>query len=197
MAVLVDDPSAHHSPSLEELQKWKEARDREVKESVSRIEETQQISATRRAMSDEAIRKRKEREEKRTAARARLMADASAAEGSNNQAPNLSSFAVPESTAEVAESTTTTTTAPTAYAVTIPAISTELSWYDSSAHSYDTIALAKQAGIWSYPENLHERAKCGVFRDLWEKGCFMGGGLRFGGDFLVYPGELLILFITY
>jgi len=30
-----------------------------------------------------------------------------------------------------------------------------------------------------------------VFEDLWRKGYFMGGGLRFGGDFLIYPGDPL------
>lgn len=141
------------------------------------------MTAASKAKSDEAVRKRREREEKRTAARAKLMADA----GEGNQDVL---FSMPEPPLQVAESTTTTT-GPSAYAMTIPTLSTQLSWYDSSGHSYDTIASAKEAGIWSYPENLHERAKCGVFNDLWENGCFMGGGLRFGGDYLVYPGMCL------
>jgi tRNA-splicing endonuclease subunit Sen34 len=32
-------------------------------------------------------------------------------------------------------------------------------------------------------------ARIRVFKDLWKKGYFMGSGLKFGADFLVYPGE--------
>ena len=78
-------------------------------------------------------------------------------------------------------------TAP-AYTVVVPGTSTSFSWYTPEPHAYSTIQSAKNAGIWSYPSNLAERAKCAVFRDLWEKGYYMGGGLKFGGDFLVYPG---------
>jgi tRNA-splicing endonuclease subunit Sen34 len=28
-----------------------------------------------------------------------------------------------------------------------------------------------------------------VFEDLWKRSYFLGGGLRFGGDYLVYPGK--------
>jgi hypothetical protein len=47
---------------------------------------------------------------------------------------------------------------------------------------------ARAAHVWSYPSNAEERARCEVFRDLWEKGYYMGGGSKFGGDWLVYPG---------
>ena len=35
-----------------------------------------------------------------------------------------------------------------------------------------------------------KNARIEVFRDLWKKGYFMGSGLKFGADFLVYPGKL-------
>ena len=75
------------------------------------------------------------------------------------------------------------------YAVTVPTCSTELEWYSPERVTYSTLEDAKAAGIWSYPSTLYERAKCAVFQDLWEKGHFMGGGIKFGGDFLVYPGK--------
>lgn len=34
-----------------------------------------------------------------------------------------------------------------------------------------------------------KNARIEVFKDLWKKGYFMGSGLKFGADFLVYPGE--------
>ena len=78
-------------------------------------------------------------------------------------------------------------TAPT-YTVVVPGTSSSFSWYTPAPHAYSTIRAAKDAGMWSYPSDLTERAKCAVFRDLWEKEYYMGGGLKFGGDFLVYPG---------
>ena len=84
-----------------------------------------------------------------------------------------------------------TSSANATWTITIPASSAaELSWYSSEGSTYTTIEDAKAAGIWSYPSNSFERAKCAVFRDLWEKGHYMGGGIRFGADFLVYPGKL-------
>jgi len=74
------------------------------------------------------------------------------------------------------------------YTITVPGASSSFSWYTPTPHAYPTIQAAKDAGIWSYPSDLTERAKCAVFRDLWDKGYYMGGGLKFGGDFLIYPG---------
>lgn len=34
-----------------------------------------------------------------------------------------------------------------------------------------------------------QKAKCLVFMDLWDKGYYMTSGEKFGGDFLVYPGD--------
>jgi len=31
--------------------------------------------------------------------------------------------------------------------------------------------------------------RCAVYADLWEKGCYITPGIKFGGDFLVYLGE--------
>ena len=42
---------------------------------------------------------------------------------------------------------------------------------------------------WSYPSNSRETTGYTVFKDLWEKGNFLTSGSKFGGDFLVYPGE--------
>nr|CAG4648325.1 EOG090X0G6M [Moina brachiata] len=39
------------------------------------------------------------------------------------------------------------------------------------------------------PDQGLQRMKCLVFMDLWEKGYYMTSGQKFGGDFLVYPGD--------
>ncbi len=72
------------------------------------------------------------------------------------------------------------------HTVEVPAASTSLPWYNPC--TYSTLEGARKAGIWTYPSNLEERARCAVFRDLSQRGYFMGSGLRFGGDWLVYPG---------
>lgn len=50
---------------------------------------------------------------------------------------------------------------------------------------------ARAAGIWTYPENLVETSRCATFRKLWEEGMYMGQGIKFGGEFLGYPGDPL------
>ena len=88
------------------------------------------------------------------------------------------------------------------YTVSVPTTSDTFPWYDhdssnkdsknsndnSQRHTYETLDAAHAARVWSYPSSAEERARCEVFRDLWEKGYYMGGGSKFGGDWLVYPG---------
>ncbi|KAG8923697.1 tRNA-splicing endonuclease subunit [Tulasnella sp. 417] len=75
------------------------------------------------------------------------------------------------------------------YTVLIPATPDEHPWFRPPA--YETIQAAREAGVWRYPSTPIERAKCAVYRDLIDKGYFIGGGLKFGGDWLVYPGDQL------
>lgn len=96
------------------------------------------------------------------------------------------------------------------YTVSVPTTSDAFAWYDHDDEkdhhgpasssgprqwhrrtTYETLDAARAAGVWSYPANADERARCEVFRDLWEKGYYMGGGIKFGGDWLVYPGPSL------
>ena len=185
IAVLVDDPTAHRTPSLETLKQWNAERAADAKQQIA-LAEAKETSekAAKLAMSEEAIRKRREREERRAAAaRAKALAegeDPNAIEASGPSAPAAAS-------AEQRPSTPSAQTTP-AYTVTLPGSSSDLAWYTPEGCTYESIADAQAAGIWTYPADLHERAKCRVFRDLWEKGNFMGGGIKFGGDFLVYPG---------
>ena len=137
------------------------------------------------SMSEAAIRKRREREERRaTAARAKALVEG---EDPNAIGASGSGTSAAPAPTEQRPSTPSAQLTP-AYTVTLPGSSSDLAWYDAEGCTYESIADAQAAGIWTYPADLHERAKCRVFRDLWEKGNFMGGGIRFGGDFLVYPG---------
>ncbi|KAJ6455736.1 hypothetical protein C8R45DRAFT_881209 [Mycena sanguinolenta] len=173
LAVLVDDPNAHIQPSVAELQRWS-AKEKELAQ-LRLAQLTTAIANLPAVMSEEAIQKRKERELKRQAAAAK--AAEAAAEGSIFSPPENAPAPPPAPEPQ--------------YTVVIPASSSSFEWYNDSACMYSTIQSAKEAGIWEYPSNLHERAKCGVFRGLWEQGMYMGGGIKFGGDYLVYPGDPL------
>ena len=143
-------------------------------------------------MSEEAQRKRKERELRKQAEAARKTA---AGEDFNNPAAFLASPSTePQKDPTTLPEGLSSSSIP--YTIVIPASSSSLDWYDSSVSSYSTIEAAQEAGLWDYPSDLTERARCGVFKDLWKQGYFMGGGIKFGGEYLVYPG-IISLFITF
>lgn len=43
---------------------------------------------------------------------------------------------------------------------------------------------------WKYPFTSNQRHKYKVYKDLWEKEYYITSGEKFGGDFLVYPGNI-------
>ncbi|KAG2158428.1 uncharacterized protein EDB93DRAFT_1121418 [Suillus bovinus] len=193
VAVLVDDPSAHRTPSPSALKLWKDARLHDARQQIALTEEKGFIEASNpdRAMSESAKSKRKEREERRT----RAMANASPRVSTENSQPPHPTSENP-SQAAIGEPLDSTIVMPSgSYTVNIPASSSKLEWY--APHSNMSLAIAREAGIWLYPSTLQERARCGVFRDLWEKGYYMGGGIKFGGEYLVYPGVYSPFYLKY
>jgi tRNA-splicing endonuclease subunit Sen34 len=169
-AVLVDDPKAHLQPTIPQLERWSKEQKDSIQTHLAYTEsKTAKESANAsRAMSEEAQRKRKEREKSR-------ITDS----GMGTPLPEgRNASSIP-------------------YTIVIPASSSSLEWYDSSVRSYSTIGAAREAGVWDYPSDLTGRARCGVFKDLWKQGYFMGGGIKFGGEYLVYPGIYrFLLFCT-
>lgn len=181
--MLVDDPLAHASPSFQALQEWNLERAASVRQQISTLEVKEfkgKEEAARRAMSENALLKRQEREAKRAAA----VAAKQTADGDTLYMPSKPVEPEPRPSTPSAAPTPSTL----AYTITIPGSSSTFSWFTPNPNAYNTIATAQAAGIWTYPSTLAERAKCAVFQDLWEKDNFMGGGIKFGGDFLVYPG---------
>jgi tRNA-splicing endonuclease subunit Sen34 len=142
-----------------------------------------------RSTSEEALQKRRAREEKRLAAKATEAAATSQRPSSllMHEFDSVSHDASAEPSIQSA-------TGSIPHTVVIPSASSSLEWYNPDAHAYTTIEAARAAGVWDFPSTLEERARCGVFRGLWEKGYFMGGGIKFGGNYLVYPGPSLCLF---
>ena len=146
-----------------------------------------------RAMTEAAIQKRKEREQKR----AKQIALAIGTPASDS-GPDPIPVPLPSSSQPVLPSESPTPSIQGSarvhpHTVIVPTTSSPFEWYSPDGNSYSTIASAKAAGIWNYPATLQERARCGVFKGLWEQGYFMGGGIKFGGDYLVYPGQILNL----
>lgn len=187
IAVLVDDPSAHHTPSPSTLKSWTEARLNDVRQQIALTEEKGSIEASNpdRAMSENAKRKRKEREERRARAKSNgvpcIPVEHSPSPRPTSENPSQAAVGEPPDSAIAMPSGS--------YTVNIPASSSKLEWY--APHSHLSLTIAREAGIWLYPSTLQERARYGVFRDLWEKGYYMGGGIKFGGEYLVYPGDPL------
>lgn len=198
LAVLIDDMHAHSPPTMEQLEQWNTKQQDHIKQQVAIAEakEAKEGARENHLMSPEALQKRRAREEKKAAQAARLaqaviipdeLGDILVPEPTSN----AEATAIPQ--AKQAPNTDTKNTS-IAHTIIIPAASSSLDWYNPNALcSYSTIGAAKAAGIWSFPSTLQERAKCGVFRSLWEQGYFMGGGIKFGGDYLVYPGSVFIL----
>jgi len=190
-AVFVDDPLAYKQPSIAQLQRWSAEQEASMKTQLAYTETktAKESSSPGRALSDEALRKRKEREERK---RAQATAKA-ASEGSamNSSIANPVEVEGANTVVEPNASTEGPKNSSLPYSITIPASSSSLEWYDTTECMYSTIESARQAGVWDYPSTLLERARCGVFKDLWKQGYFMGGGIKFGGEYLVYPGDPL------
>lgn len=139
-------------------------------------------------MSEEALRKRKEREERKRAQAAVQAASEGGASADALFVPAEPQLQPPSAGDPASSSVEASKKSNTPYTIVIPASSSSLEWYDASDCTYSTIESARQAGVWDYPSTLSERARCGVFKDLWNQGYFMGGGIKFGGEYLVYPG---------
>ncbi|KIY51019.1 tRNA-intron endonuclease catalytic domain-like protein [Fistulina hepatica ATCC 64428] len=186
LAVIIDDAQAHSRPPMSaDVENWRISQEADIRQqlSVSSASQAAKMEAfLSQATSAAAIQKQKEREARRAAKAAALANDTGDA---SLLIPISDDFPPKEATSD------TPFTSSSQFCVTIPASSTYRSWYDPTAHVYSTIDDTKAAGIWDFPTTLSERARCGVFVDLWMKGYFMGGGIKFGGEYLVYPGDPL------
>ncbi|KAH0827018.1 hypothetical protein J3R83DRAFT_4687 [Lanmaoa asiatica] len=144
-----------------------------------------------RAMSEQAILKRKEREEKRALSKTNSL----------DPSQGISGFYPPPNPFLTPPTRTPSRHGPQDYSVPmyleIRPHHTRYTSLGRHLHSsgmpcpniqFTTLAAARDTGIWHYPETPTQRARCGVFQDLWERGHFLGGGIKFGGEYLVYPG---------
>ncbi|KIK59854.1 hypothetical protein GYMLUDRAFT_44324 [Collybiopsis luxurians FD-317 M1] len=191
LAIFIDDTNAYPEPSLSQFKKWNDQQRQYIKhqQTILESDNIKPPEVAQRAMSEEAIRKRKERELKRQQKAQELKKLEEQARDASEQSVFVP--AVDDAVSPSSRPDTPSISAPASYNISITAPSSSLDWYSPDSVSFSTIEAAKEAGIWDFPSDLHDRARYGVFKDLWEQGFFMGGGIRFGGDYLVYPGDPL------
>ncbi|KAI9015211.1 hypothetical protein BC832DRAFT_618824 [Gaertneriomyces semiglobifer] len=73
--------------------------------------------------------------------------------------------------------------------VSTPTSSSGFPWFDiSRAQDFGT---AQASGLWKFPSSDKARLKFKVFSALWAKGYYITSGSKFGGDFLLYPGDIM------
>ena len=94
------------------------------------------------------------------------------------------------STGDQGDTTPASTGPAPPWTVSIAATSTALPWYTPSK-SIANLEEARQSGLFSFPDPQDEMqvARFHVYHEVWKRGYFMGKGLKFGGDYLVYPGQ--------
>ncbi|KAG8989101.1 tRNA-splicing endonuclease subunit [Tulasnella sp. JGI-2019a] len=201
VAILLDDAHGHNSPTPQEREQWEQLVKQRRLMSIQGLESIRKEKENTRGQKStpEAELKRKEREAKRAQKLAAAKAAAEAEESVDSSLPredsSLAALLAPDG-AGLHTPQPSPNPAPagskeaqTAHTIIIPGSSDDHPWFRPPA--YETLEAAKEAGVWTYPSNIAERAKCAVFRDLIEKGYFIGGGIKFGGDWLVYPGDQL------
>ncbi|BGP37940.1 tRNA-splicing endonuclease subunit [Rhodotorula kratochvilovae] len=207
LAVLVDDPAAHLPPTPEQAASYAASRASAItaQREAALASEAERKAAMEAKHAERIAEKRREKEERRRAA-----AEKAGKEGLVVDVPGLKAgepnTGAPAAAAQASSSSAASAALPVSappaqerdletvpYTIIIEPRSSSFAWYDPSLSSatYTTLEAASAAGVWSYPQTPLQEARCRVFEDLWRRGYYMGGGLRFGGDFLVYPGDPL------
>lgn len=196
IAVIVDDPTAHHQPTTEETRTFEANRQLDIRTQQIEIATFEQAKRSQMELLYKDVIGKRKNEKQKAKAKATPVESITPSE-----IFDASPESVPTPTPTTTEPIVSTSTGPPvfsedklsaiSYTITIQPSSTQLPWYrpSESAVIYSTIDEAKQAGIWNYPSTDLESSRCKLFEDLWRRGFFMGGGLKFGGDFLIYPGQ--------
>ncbi|KZT44183.1 tRNA-intron endonuclease catalytic domain-like protein [Sistotremastrum suecicum HHB10207 ss-3] len=166
-AVLVDEQASHRIPTGSQLNSWQQQQKSKAQSSIPPLVDSTLNTPN---LSEDQIQKRRLREEKRLAAAQRSTTPTEVSE-------------------DRLKATDSSNALQTAYNVDVPGASVEHPWY--SPIVYESLESARAAGLWTFPNTQSEKARCAVFHDLWKQGYFMGIGIKFGGDWLVYPGDPL------
>ncbi|CAG8522926.1 24192_t:CDS:2 [Dentiscutata erythropus] len=74
---------------------------------------------------------------------------------------------------------------------TIKTSSTSFAWYNDNDYCFDSLEVARLAGLWTWPSTPKEQYKYNIYCDLWNRGYFITSGIKFGGDYLLYPATII------
>ena len=180
--ILVDDTKAHNVDGMrgDALNQWHAQRLASILEqrraAAEEARESKEKWKQQLALSDAAMEKKKSREMRRLQDTVSIDVDEAASLQPDPESKPLDDDAGARNTSHL---------------LTIPSASADLPWHTVRLgdNAFDSLSSAANAGLWRYPSNADQRARCAVFEALRAKGYYMGKGLRFGGDFVVYPGE--------
>jgi len=187
-AYLVDERSSYPPPTPALRDLWERARQEDIGRQV--VKRVEREGRPEPELGEEALRRREERERRRERERAAKAAAAAAAAEAGEYGEETLEDEIPRAQEEeVPQPAKQPAPKDVPHWVNIPSSSLTLPWY--TPRTYTTLPSARAAGLWSYPRTAKERAKCAVFRSLHSRGYFLGPGLKFGGDWLVYPGDPL------
>ncbi len=198
LAVLISQPAAHLSPTVAQASDAAAEREADILRQRTEYKEwtAQKALQVKQKFAAQIDAKRKERQNARASTSAPT-ADSEAATFTLDVPAIPTGQETTPPPAVVAPAPKADNLDSIAYTITIQPSSTELPWYDTDAPGarFETLEDAATAGVWNYPEpgprQILQESRCRVFEELWRKGHYLGVGLRFGGDFLVYPGKLV------
>jgi tRNA-splicing endonuclease subunit Sen34 len=74
--------------------------------------------------------------------------------------------------------------------INIKTSSKSFAWYSNDDNCFSHINISKQNNLWTWPNNPKDIQKYKVYCDLWNRGYYITSGIKFGGDYLLYPGKL-------
>lgn len=192
IAVLIDDLNSHRPATLEESAEYKIKREQEIEEErrLTVIRDSERRNAAKevyRTQIEAADQKRRARQQQAHQIDQEFDHTAEIQQG----------MLPPDSTDD---SKSTNDTSKVAYFVPIHLQSQPPTHSPEGPNLFHHLDSAREAGIWTYPNGKYQKARCAVFSALWRQGMFLGIGLKFGCDFLVYPGQhthsLTILLLT-
>ena len=192
-AVLIDDLRAYLEVDEEErvrfLEKEAAAITHQKERTLKQQEEhRKQVEADLAAKGDDALARRRARQAAKVAAAHQLqVTDAQPPEAHTSAPPS-------DDTLErlpYVHYTPGTPAATPGYRPLTQAMHEEAPRPGDVVNAYTSLKDACAAGVWTYPTTLQERARCAVFEALHNQGYYLSTGLRFGGDFVAYPGDPL------
>ena len=185
--VLIDESSAYVEPNAEEREAFLATEARALDEQKAKAAEQQEAHRKRieAAISEQgadaaALERRRARQAKKAAAGA----------AAEQPAPAPDSGADAAARAPYVHYTSGPSTGLPGYRPCTRRMAAEAP-APAGVNAYETLQEAAAAGVWNYPATLQERARCAVFEHLHSRGFYLSTGLRFGGEFVVYPGDPL------